>query len=84
MLDFNEDTNEVRCERVYAHPHEAWCLASCPAPEHSELPHLCTTGNERSGDSFSPFLGWSKAAWNIAQRQQVNLHPSTQPVDPPP
>ena len=37
VLDFNEDTNEVRCERVYAHPHEAWCLASCPAPEHSEL-----------------------------------------------
>ena len=47
VLDFNEDTNEVRCERVYAHPHEAWCLASCPAPEHSELVmSVYSTGSE--------------------------------------
>ena len=47
VLDFNEDTNEVRCERVYAHPHEAWCLASCPAPEHSELAmSVYSTGSE--------------------------------------
>lgn len=37
VLDFNEDTNEVWCQRVYTHPNEVWACASCPAPEHCEL-----------------------------------------------
>ncbi|KAL1524034.1 hypothetical protein AB1Y20_018948 [Prymnesium parvum] len=41
VLDFNEDTNEVCCQRVYAHPNEVWACATCPAPEHFDL--LITT-----------------------------------------
>lgn len=41
VLEFNEDTNELWCQRVYAHPHEVWSCSSCPAPEHLEL--LITT-----------------------------------------
>ena len=41
VLEFNEDTNEVACQKAFAHPHEIWSCASCPAPEHTEL--LCTT-----------------------------------------
>ena len=41
VLEFNEDTNEVGCQAVFAHPHEVWACASCPAPEHTEL--ICTT-----------------------------------------
>ena len=37
VIDFNEDTNEVFCQRVYTHPNEVWACASCPAPEHSDL-----------------------------------------------
>ena len=37
VLEFNEDTNEVWCQNVFAHPHEIWHAASCPAPEHAEL-----------------------------------------------
>lgn len=37
VLEFNEDTNEVWCQRVYSHPNEVWECAACPAPEHAEL-----------------------------------------------
>lgn len=37
VLEFNEDTNEVCCQGVYAHPYEVWGLSSCPTPEHQEL-----------------------------------------------
>lgn len=48
VLDFNEDTNEVVCMRAYAHPHETWHMASCPAPEHVELvATVYSTGKEQ-------------------------------------
>eukprot|EP00741_Cyanophora_paradoxa_P006687 tig00001030_g6468.t1 len=31
LLQFNEDVNEVRCERVYSHQHEIWDIAPCPS-----------------------------------------------------
>jgi len=37
LLEFNEDTNEVSCQKAFAHPSEVWSCASCPAPEHAEL-----------------------------------------------
>ena len=37
VLEFNEDTNEVSCQKAFAHANEIWSCASCPAPEHSEL-----------------------------------------------
>ena len=36
-ISFNEDTNEVWCQRVYSHPHEVWACATCPEPENQEL-----------------------------------------------
>ena len=36
VLEFNEDTNEVYCQNVYAHPQEIWHCVTCPAPEHAE------------------------------------------------
>ena len=41
VLEFNEDTNEVACQKAFTHPPEVWSCATCPAPEHTEL--LCTT-----------------------------------------
>jgi hypothetical protein len=41
VLEFNEDTNEVWCQHVFAHAHEVWHCAACPAPEHAEF--VCTT-----------------------------------------
>lgn len=41
VLDFNEDTNEICCQRIYTHPSEIWGLSSCPVPERQEL--LMTT-----------------------------------------
>ena len=41
VLEFNEDTNELSCQSVFAHPQEVWHSVSCPAPEHAEL--ICTT-----------------------------------------
>ena len=41
VLDFNEDTNEVVSQRAFKHEHEIWGIATCPAPEHTEL--VCTT-----------------------------------------
>lgn len=41
VLEFNEDTNDVCCQNIFAHPHEVWSCATCPAPEHAEL--VCTT-----------------------------------------
>jgi hypothetical protein len=47
VLEFNEDTNEVWCQRIYSHPHEVWACTSCPAPEHAELLFTThSTGNE--------------------------------------
>ena len=37
VIEFNEDTNEVVCQKIFAHPQEMWHVATCPAPEHSEL-----------------------------------------------
>ena len=37
VIEFNEDTNEVWCQNVFTHPQEVWHLATCPAPEHTEL-----------------------------------------------
>ena len=45
VLDFNEDTNEVGCQRVFTHPNEIWHLATCPAPEHSELLFTTSVSN---------------------------------------
>jgi len=41
VVNFNEDTNEVWCRRIYQHPHEVWGCITCPAPENMEL--LITT-----------------------------------------
>ena len=46
VLEFNEDTNEVGCQSVYTHEQEIWHIASCPAPEHTEL--ILTTYSTRS------------------------------------
>mmetsp|Transcript_19738 Transcript_19738/g.33910 ORF Transcript_19738/g.33910 Transcript_19738/m.33910 type:complete len:374 (-) Transcript_19738:58-1179(-) len=31
LIEFNEESNEITCERVYSHPNEIWHISPCPS-----------------------------------------------------
>ena len=75
VLEFNEDTNEIVCQNVFAHPNEVWHCVTCPAPEHSEL--IFTTAS--TGSELQVKL-WRMEGLADVSLTDANATPAAQPL----